>query len=247
VSEQRRLRWEARTEWPLVIAALVFLGAYAWPILDTDLTDGWVTACRTVGVAVWLLFALDFTVRFILAGRKRTFLRGAWLDVITLALPMFRPLRALRAVIALSMLARHGQQFARGKAVAAVVGAVGVISFVAALAMLDAERSSPDANIKTFTDALWWAVVTVPTVGYGDRYPVTAEGRAIAIGLMVTGIALLGVVTAAMASWFVEKVSSTVRQAEAVGDAQIAELTGEVRALREELRELRESNPLRER
>jgi voltage-gated potassium channel len=247
VSEVRRARWEARTEWPLTIAALLFLGAYAWPILNTDLAAGWVTACRWVGVVVWLLFAIDFTVRFGLAERKLPFLRGAWMDVITLALPMFRPLRALRAVIALSMLARHGQQFARGKAVAAVVGAVGVISFVAALAMLDAERDAPGANITTFANALWWAAVTVPTVGYGDRYPVTPEGRAIAIGLMITGIALLGVVTAAMASWFVEKVSSTVRQAEAVGDAQIAELTAEVRALREELRELRESHQLRER
>ena len=240
MSELRRARWEARAEWPLVIAALVFLGAYAWPILDTDLDHNWVTACRWVGVGVWLLFAIDFTVRFTLAERKPAFLRGAWLDVITLALPMFRPLRALRAIIALSMLARHGQQFARGKAVAAVVGAVGVISFVGALAMLDAERNAPGANITTFGNALWWAAVTVPTVGYGDRYPVTNEGRAIAIGLMITGIALLGVVTAAMASWFVEKVSSTVREAEAAEDAQIAELTAEVRALREELRVLRE-------
>jgi voltage-gated potassium channel len=241
VSDQRRARWEASTEWALVAGALLFLGAYAWPILDTHLADRWVTTCWVVNVAVWALFGVDLLVRLVLAERRWRFLRSAWPDVITLALPMLRPLRALRAVVALSVIARRGQAFARGKAVAAVGAAVAVVSFVAALAMLDAERSNPDANIRNFGDALWWAAATVPTVGYGDRYPTTIQGRFIAVGLMLTGIALLGVVTAAMASWFVERVSSTISEAEAITDVQVAELAAEVRALREELRMLRET------
>jgi len=69
----------------------------------------------------------------------------------------------------------------------------------------------PDASITTFGDSLWWTVTTISTVGYGDRYPVTVEGRIVAAVLMVAGIALLGVVTASIASWFVDTVRATGR------------------------------------
>jgi voltage-gated potassium channel len=70
----------------------------------------------------------------------------------------------------------------------------GLVLFVAALAVLQAERGHPGGNIESFGDALWWAVTTVTTVGYGDRFPVTTTGRFVAGGLMLAGIALLGVV-----------------------------------------------------
>nr|MBA3233489.1 two pore domain potassium channel family protein [Propionibacteriales bacterium] len=87
-----------------------------------------------------------------------------------------------------------------------IAGALPLVVFVAAVAMLDAERGAADANIESFGDAAWWAVTTMTTVGYGDRFPVTTEGRLIASALMLAGIALLGVVTAALASWFVERI-----------------------------------------
>jgi voltage-gated potassium channel len=133
------------------------------------------------------------------------------------------------------MLARKGRGFARGRVVAVVGAAVAVVGFVAALAMLDAERKNPDANIQSFGDAVWWAATTVTTVGYGDRYPTTTEGRYVAVGLMVTGIALLGVVTAALASWFVEKMSAAQEAGERT-EHEVAELAAEIRALRSELR-----------
>jgi Ion channel len=76
-----------------------------------------------------------------------------------------------------------------------VAGGASLLAFCAALAVLDAERSSPDANIGDFGDAIWWAVTTMTTVGYGDHYPVTAAGRLVAFVLMIGGIALLGTVT----------------------------------------------------
>jgi voltage-gated potassium channel len=79
--------------------------------------------------------------------------------------------------------------------------------------MLDAERTNPDANIRSYGDALWWAGTTITTVGYGDRYPTTGGGRLVGFGLMLGGIALLGVITAALASWFVEK-TAEIRAAE---------------------------------
>lgn len=129
------------------------------------------------------------------------------MDVATLAVPMLRPLRALRVVVALNVLGRRGRTFARGWVVVYVAMAVAIVGFVASLAVLDAEGASPEANIRTFGDALWWAATTVTTVGNGDRFPTTTEGRIVAVGLMVTGIALVGVVTATLASWFVEKVA----------------------------------------
>lgn len=88
------------------------------------------------------------------------------------------------------------------------------------LAILDAERNQPNANITTFGDALWWAMTTITTVGYRDRFPVTGAGRFVAAGLMVAGIALLGVVTATVAAWFVQRVTE-VQQAEAATRAQV--------------------------
>ena len=72
------------------------------------------------------------------------------------------------------------------------------------------------------------------TVGYGDRYPTTTQGRFVAVALMVTGIALLGVVTAALASWFVEQMSA-VQEAEERTEQEVTDLAAEIRSLREEL------------
>lgn len=137
-------------------------------------------------------------------------------------------------MVALNVLGRRGRTFARGRVVVYVAMAVAIVGFVASLAVLDAERANPAANIRTFGDALWWAATTVTTVGYGDRFPTTTEGRIVAVGLMVTGIALVGVVTAALASWFVEKVAE-VQAAEQRTEAEVSDLAAEVRALRREL------------
>jgi voltage-gated potassium channel len=70
------------------------------------------------------------------------------------------------------------------------------------------EREVDGSNIKNFGDGLWWATTTVTTVGYGDRFPVTTEGRFLAALLMITGISLIGVITASVASWFVKMSSN---------------------------------------
>jgi voltage-gated potassium channel len=226
----------------LIAAAVLFLVAYAWPILQPGLPGWAATACRAVSVVVWVAFALDFLVRLVLTERRRRFVRSNWLDVLTLAVPMLRPLRALRVVVALNILGRRGGAFARGRVVASVAAAVAVGGLVGGLAVLDAERGKAEANIQTFGDALWWAATTVTTVGYGDRFPVTAEGRLVAVGLMVTGIALLGVITAALASWFVEKLSEVQAAGERTED-EVSDLAAEVRGLRAEIQALRREGP----
>ena len=236
VSSTRLLRWQERTDRPLLVAALLFLVAYAVPILQPAL-PGWAAdACRGVSVVVWVLFAVDLVVRIYLAKQRIKYTLSVWLDVLAVLLPALRPLRILRAVVAVRTLTHRGQALARGQVVGFVVAAVSGVCAVAALAVLDAERSSPDANITGIGDALWWSVSTVTTVGYGDHYPTTTEGRVVAIALMVTGIALLGVVTAALASWFVEHLSE-VREAEEATNATVEDLAEQIRELRRELAE----------
>ena len=99
-----------------------------------------------------------------------------------------------------------------------------VLVFVAAVAELDAERGAPKANITGFGDALWWAATTITTVGYGDHYPVTTEGRAIAVGLMVLGIALVGLLTASIAAWFVREVRQSEDEALEPVEVRLARL-----------------------
>jgi len=106
------------------------------------------------------------------------------------------------------VLNRHAASALRGKVAIYVVGGASLLAFCAALAVLDAERRNHDASITDFGDAMWWAVTTMTTVGYGDEY-LPRPGRFVASVLMVAGIALLGTVTATLASWLVEQVSQT--------------------------------------
>lgn len=200
--------WERRTEIPLILLALAFLIAYAWPILDTSLDGDLRGFLWVVSWTVWAAFALDFAVRLALTdGRARYALRH-WYDVLLIALPMLRPLRLLRLLALTRLLGRSAARNLAGRVTTYVVGTTIACVGLGALAMVDAERGHPDANLTNIGDALWWACVTTTTVGYGDYYPVTLQGRFVAIGLMLVGIALVGSVTAAVASWFIEQVTA---------------------------------------
>ncbi|MBM6403625.1 two pore domain potassium channel family protein [Phycicoccus sp. CSK15P-2] len=147
-------------------------------------------------------------------------------------LPLLRPLQLLRLVTLLGVLNRKAGGSLRGRVAVYVVGGTLTVIVVAALAMLDAERGAPDATIANVGDALWWATVTVTTVGYGDTYPVTVEGRVVAVGLMLAGIALLGVVTATFASWLIERVQDIEEESEAATRRDVHELSDQIAELR---------------
>ena len=103
--------------------------------------------------------------------------------------------------------------------------------YTASLAVFDKERYLHGATINSFGKALWWSITTVTTVGYGDVYPVTNTGRVIAVLLMIGGISLVGVVTAALASWIIERVAEEESVEQAATVAHIDELRNEIRAL----------------
>jgi voltage-gated potassium channel len=226
----RVLDWERRTAIPLTTLAVVFLAAYAAPILRPDLPVGWRTACTLASSVIWAVFWLDFATRLVLATDRLTFVRRNLFDVAVLLLPMLRPLRAVRLILAVLMISRRTESWARGRLAVYVGTTTALLVFVAGLAALDAERTAPEANITDFGDALWWSAVTITTVGYGDHYPVTDAGRFVALGLMVGGIGLIGFVTGSLATWIVERVTPDKAAQATVAD--IAALRAEIAALR---------------
>ena len=233
--DERRHRWERASEWPLTATAVVFLAAYAWPILDPGLSSVWVTVCRFVTWAAWAAFALDYVVRLALSRRRLAFVRANLLDLAVIALPLLRPLRLLRLLVLLSAINRHARTSLRGRVIVYAAGTTVLVLFVSSLSMLDAERGAEGANIIDYGDAIWWAATTVTTVGYGDRFPTTGTGRLIATGLMLGGIALLGVVTATLASWLVQRVSEVEEASQAATRRDVEALAAEVAALRADL------------
>ncbi|MDA3648133.1 potassium channel family protein [Saccharopolyspora indica] len=236
--ESRLDRWERRTEWPLIGLSVLFLGLYAWSVLDTRLTPDRQQTLSASMWAIWAVFAGDYLVRLALARRRWRFFRRNLLDLIVIVLPALRQLRVLRLVTVLVLLNRRVQARVRGQVVLYVSGAIVLLGVSAALAVLEAERDSPDSPINTLSDALWWTMTTITTVGYGDYYPTTGQGKLIATGLMIAGIAMLGVVTGSIASWFVEKFGGLERSLTQSADAETAQLRAEIAALRQEISSL---------
>ncbi|MGY1751104.1 potassium channel family protein [Modestobacter sp. SYSU DS0511] len=234
--EEIRARYERASQWPLVVVALLFVTAYGWRVLRPGFPDWVQTTLTVVTLAAWPVFGADYLIRLVLAEQRWRFVRQNWIDGLAVLLPLLRPLRIVSLVRVARVLDRKLTVSLHGRVAWYVTLIALLISFMASLAVLDAERDAPGAVITTYGDAVWWAVATITTVGYGDLYPVTAEGRLVAVLLMVGGIALLGVVTAAVASWFVGRVADAAQaQDHEDGDA----LRAEVRALAEEVRGLR--------
>lgn len=201
-------RWRRLTEWPLAVLSLVFLITYAFEVIQ-NIPDSSAGVPDAVLTAVWVAFVLDYLVSLVLAPDRRTwFVRHLW-ELAIVALPMLRPLRLLRLLSIVAMLQRTTVTAFRGRVAAYVIAATTLLVVVAGVAALDAEQNASGANITTIGDAWWWAFATITTVGYGDFYPVTLAGRLVAVVLMACGVALLGSVTALLASWLVEQVAAS--------------------------------------
>ena len=237
----RLQRWQRRTEWPLIGLALTFLAAYAVPIVYPAVPVRVVEVCAAVMTASWLSFGVDYAIRLMLADQRWLFVRTNVVDLAVIVLPLLRPLRLLRLVALLSVLNRSTANNLRGKVVLYASGGAVLLLLCAGLAITDEERYAPGATIADFGDGIWWAITTMTTVGYGDRFPVTTTGRVIAAALMLGGIALLGVVTATLASWMVERVAEANDADQVVTRSHIDQLAQQIQALHDELRQLRQS------
>ena len=221
--------------WLAMTFLVVFTGIVVW----TDMPTWLFIACAVVQLLIWIVFVVDLVMRLTFADRKLRWLATHPLDVLAVLWPAFRPLKVLAVI--------GDRRFRAGAAVAhtsrAVLVAGVILIWVCSVGVLAAERGTSGASIETFGDALWWAFVTIATVGYGDMVPVTMPGRAIGIVLMVVGLALVAVITASVASWFV----SNTRGADAEGDlARDTEHRDRIIALEQKIDRLLEAEVRRE-
>lgn len=192
--------------------------------------------------AVCVVFLADFVVSLARAPRKWRYLATwGWLDLLS-SVPaldvarwgriarivrLARVFRALRASRDLSvLLLRHG-----GRSMALAAALLALFLIVGSSVAILRFETLQSSNIQTAGDAVWWAFTTITTVGYGDRYPVTAEGRLIAMILMTAGVGLFGAFSASLAAWFLAPEDEETEE-------ELAALRAEVAALRESIEQL---------
>jgi voltage-gated potassium channel len=206
-------RFTAATDLPLTILAVVWLPVLVLPLvihLPADVTRTF----DLIDLGVWAAYAAEYLIRLYLVPSRKRFVTHHLIDLAVVALPVLRPLRALQ-LLRLFNLARAGvvlvNALTRVRGILThrglhfvLMAATGIV-VVGSGVELAFEEHAHGANIHNFGESLWWAIVTVTTVGYGDNYPVTTGGRCVAVVLMLVGIGLIGALTATVASYFVEE------------------------------------------
>ena len=188
----------------LTALALCFLVAFSYPAFNENVPPLTQSLIDGVQWICWLAFAVDLVYGIWKADSRKNYLKRHPLEIASVLLPFLRPLRLMR-VISFGGLAIQKVAVGRQMAITFKVVLTSIfIAYISAVQITITERSVEGSNIKNFGDGLWWAVTTVTTVGYGDRYPTTTEGRFLAVLLMIMGISLVGAITASVAAWFVK-------------------------------------------
>jgi len=206
---------------------VLFVLAYTVYVLWPDRPSWVTTAIVVVLAATWVIFVIDVVIRITLTPRGRRW-HYAWhhpLEVLSALLPVFRALRVVGLLQDLPLLKRHTPSAVRAQFIILALAYAFAWVFFLALATLQAERDATGANILTFGDSIWWAIVTITTVGYGDLYPVTPPGRIYAVLLMAGGIAIVGTASATIISYLNERVAGLRHEGHALAAPSLG--TGE--------------------
>lgn len=244
------LRWRLLRdldEWltvPMLLLSLAWLAIVVW-----ELVSGSTELLATIGTGIWILFIAEFILRFSLAPEKRPFLKSNWLTMIALIVPalrLFRALAFLRAARALRGLrlvrlvgtANRGMRALKAtlnrRGFGYVAGLTLLVVSLGAAGMLDFENARDvDGGFVSYWDALWWTGMLITSIG-SDYWPVTTEGRVLALLLSLYGLAMLGYITATLASFFVGR-DAEQSNGPVAGSREIKSLLKEVQALRAEL------------
>jgi len=211
-------RWQRLTEWPLVGVAVIFTVLYAWVVIANLQPPDDALPRLALGV-IWLIFAADYVVCVMLARPRGEWVRSHLGHLAAVLVPSLRPLLLLRLLRLVPSLRAETGGAVRSRLAIYGVATTALLAFMGALAVLDAEQNAPGANIHQFGDAVWWVVVTVTSVGYGDYYPVTSSGRWVATVLMFGGLVLLGAVAATLSSWLIDHIRSRHRDSAGSGSS----------------------------
>ena len=176
--------------------------------------------------ALWAVLLLEYLVRLVVTPDRRGYLKRRWVEPATVVVP---PLQGWHfvGIERMSLLAARRRAPRRGRAQAPQplprAHRRGRNAFLGAWLVLLFEENTKGSNIHNYSDALWWAIVTVTTVGYGDRFPITGGGRTVAVILMLVGIGLIGVLTATVASVFIKEHTDANKEEIKKGHADLGE------------------------
>jgi voltage-gated potassium channel len=203
--DAKRIRWERATAWFGIAASAAFLVAYSWNILDEHKSTALKVSLLAVLALVWAFFLVDYVVRLALARHKAAFVRENPIDLLSVFLPMARPFRLLVGLRRLPGLQGNSGAHLRRRVVIIAGSFIVMFVYVISLAEFQAERYAQGSNIRSFGDSVWWACVTMATVGYGDYYPVTVPGRVLAVVLMIGGVAIVGTASATIVNYLNER------------------------------------------
>ncbi len=204
-SEERLARIERATEYPLLTLALLMVPLLALP-LAADLSEQANRWFLIADYVIWGAFATVFGAKLLVAPNRWGYVKTHPLEAAMVVLPFLRPLRLvrvltlLRLAVALGLNTRLIRAFFLRRGTGFVVAALLVAIVGGGTIVFAAEQNHAGSEITSFGDSIWWAVVTLTTVGYGDYAPVTPLGRGVASFLMVFGIAALSITTASIAT-----------------------------------------------
>jgi voltage-gated potassium channel len=198
---------ERLTRIPMALLGVAWL-VLAVVTLTTSVNGGAPTVAVALLFGLWTIMLIEYLVRLVVTPDRRGYLRRRWVEPATVVLPPLQgwhlvgiertTLLVHEAGLRLGVVLRH-------HSLLRVLGAAAGMVFLGAWLTLLFEENSPESNIHTYPNALWWAIVTVTTVGYGDRFPSTPGGRLVAVVLMLVGIGIIGVLTATVASLFIKE------------------------------------------
>jgi voltage-gated potassium channel len=218
-------RIEAVTRYPMTFVGIAWL-VIAIVVLTTNLKGS--ASIPLVGAffGLWAILLAEYLVRLVVTPDRRGYLKRRWVEPVTVAVPLCQGWH-LVGIEKMSLLFHEGglrvEAILKHHSLFRVLIAAAGTLVVGAWLVLLFEENAKGSNIHSYPDALWWAIVTVTTVGYGDRFPVTGGGRAVAVILMLVGIGLIGVLTATVASVFIKEHTDATKEEFKKGHADLGQ------------------------